>query len=342
MEMILGIISIKKGLKEALKKIWKKLPNLGKYKISNTGEIYSEYIGGIMKPSMDRYGYMKIKLRKDDGGVFYTTIHRLVATCFLENPLNLPQVNHKDGVKTNNCADNLEWVTVKENINHSYETGLNKNINPVVLEDLSTGKIVNFKSLKNVARWLDIPLTVLMPLIRNSRTNPILDRYVITVLNEDEMLETSNTVNFGKVVFVYDYITEELREYPSINLVAYFTGIRSIGSMEEIKEGKFFIGYFISSRKDNIPKQVNKTKSDMLTERRDYVNTPYRQRPEDYVLFDYVNKEEIVVPKSEIYNFLNKRDPTGRGYNVVSLSKSIVSGRKNGRKWTHRGLRYSV
>lgn len=52
------------------------------------------------------------------------TIHRLVAECFIPNPENKPEVNHKDGNGHNPAADNLEWVTRKENTDHAYTTGL--------------------------------------------------------------------------------------------------------------------------------------------------------------------------------------------------------------------------
>lgn len=64
-------------------------------------------------------GYKHVKI-----GNKLIYVHRLVATAFIPNPDNKPQVNHKDGNKSNNNVNNLEWVTAKENSRHAVETGL--------------------------------------------------------------------------------------------------------------------------------------------------------------------------------------------------------------------------
>ena len=68
----------------------------------------------------DTRGYDRVKL--GESGMM--RIHRLVAEAFIPNPLNLPEVNHKDGDKKNNCVTNLEWVTHQGNMVHAVETGL--------------------------------------------------------------------------------------------------------------------------------------------------------------------------------------------------------------------------
>ena len=97
------------------------------YWISTEGRVYSSASNRILKPIIDRYGYLWVGLyirniRKQK----LCGIHRLVMLAF--NPISHPQdfqVNHIDGVKTNNDEPNLEWVTPRENVRHAFDNGLN-------------------------------------------------------------------------------------------------------------------------------------------------------------------------------------------------------------------------
>lgn len=80
----------------------------------------------IMKPSYNKAnGYYSIALTKDEK-MHHFYIHRLVATSFLPNPNNLPEVNHKDENKVNNRVDNLEWCDRMHNIH--YGTGMQRRL----------------------------------------------------------------------------------------------------------------------------------------------------------------------------------------------------------------------
>lgn len=143
-----------------MKEIWKDIPNGECYEVSNLGNVRSKtrkiwngkgyYIkqGCILKQSVSKKGYKVItKIR----GLPTQQVHRLVAMTFIDNPNRKPQINHINGIKTDNRVENLEWCTNAENQMHAYNTGLNnrskyhsgKPMKPVLKIDMNTGKIIN-------------------------------------------------------------------------------------------------------------------------------------------------------------------------------------------------------
>lgn len=92
----------------------------GLYGITSCGRVWSYRQNKFMKPSFQKGGYWKINLRKD-GRVYTRQIHRLVAEAYIPNPNDLPVVNHKDEIKTNNCVNNLEWCSIWYNTVYSID-----------------------------------------------------------------------------------------------------------------------------------------------------------------------------------------------------------------------------
>ena len=93
------------------------IKNYENYIINEDGTVYSLLRNKLLKPSLSKCGYHSVELFNKHGSKRFL-IHRLVAKAFIQNPFNLPQVNHKDENKTNNCINNLEWCTAKQNMNH--------------------------------------------------------------------------------------------------------------------------------------------------------------------------------------------------------------------------------
>ena len=137
-----------------MKEIWRDIKGYErKYMVSNLGRVKSlNYRNtgkeGIMKGRDDGNGYLKVQLCKD-GKVKNCRINRLVAMAFIPNPNNLPEVNHKDKIRTNNRVDNSEWCTSQYNIEYSQAKaviGINK----------VSGLILEFPSLMEASRQMGI------------------------------------------------------------------------------------------------------------------------------------------------------------------------------------------
>ncbi len=95
----------------------------GLYQIGNKGSIYSLITNRFIKHNKHKCGYLKYSLSKD-GQMKTFLAHRLVASNFVPNPNNLPQVNHIDGNKLNNDFSNLEWCTKQYNTKHAFDNNL--------------------------------------------------------------------------------------------------------------------------------------------------------------------------------------------------------------------------
>lgn len=103
---------------------WKPIEQFnGRYEVSSNGEVRSLITNKILRPAIDGWGYKRVAMMKD-GKLVTQKVHRLVAQMFIPNPENKPQVNHKNGVKTDNWWMNLEWATQSENIRHAHANKL--------------------------------------------------------------------------------------------------------------------------------------------------------------------------------------------------------------------------
>lgn len=158
----------------SMEEIWKDVAGYeGLYQVSNLGRVksLSKIIQGIgrgfprktkekiLTPCRTGTGYYFVNL--SNGTICMRLIHRLVAECFLDNPENKSDVNHKDGNKLNNNVLNLEWATRSENITHAFATGLSKphhnqtNKKRVIISN-HKGDTNTFQSIADAAAYIGV------------------------------------------------------------------------------------------------------------------------------------------------------------------------------------------
>ena len=132
-----------------MEEVWKIIDGYRNYQVSTLGNVMNIDTGKILKGHNNGRGYLHVALYDENHKCKTIMIHRLVAQAFIPNPNNLPQVNHIDECKENNCVDNLEWCTSEYNINHgthNLRTGLNNPNRKPIYSVTEFGEVTYFKS----------------------------------------------------------------------------------------------------------------------------------------------------------------------------------------------------
>lgn len=147
-----------------INEIWKQVDGFSDYEVSNMGRVRSFKLGKngsilIPRKTSEKKPYPMVYIKNDEGNNKLVKIHRLVALAFVTKPIGCNIVNHIDGNKLNNVADNLEWTDNGGNNKHAYDSGLRKG--PVrkfrtVIRITSENEIETYESLAAASRENDI------------------------------------------------------------------------------------------------------------------------------------------------------------------------------------------
>lgn len=220
---------------ESKNKIWKAYPEFTFIEANQQGDVRTRdrvvsngkgtrvVKGRILKQQRDKYGYLFVGFSVN-GKHVNRKVHRIVAKCFIPNPNNLPQVNHKNCDRTNNSIDNLEWVTLKENIAYRDKCGHTARNNapksPVYAVNLITLEVLWFESQMEASRSLGISEGNIYSVIkgRYKQTNGYWfteDNGNGIEINKDKLRVIATSMSFRGGIFAINLKTLRVLWFPS-------------------------------------------------------------------------------------------------------------------------------
>jgi len=130
---------------------WKKIKNKENYSVNEKGQIKNDKTNRILKPHKGTSGYYQIMLGRKTSPLY---VHRIVAETFIENPNDLPQVDHINGDKLDNRVENLRWVSVSQNCwSFGYKNRIENRKKKIIAE--KNGKTIIFNSRNEAAEFFE-------------------------------------------------------------------------------------------------------------------------------------------------------------------------------------------
>ena len=133
--------------------MWLPIESKPNYEVNKIGEVRNIKTGRVLKHHTRKDGYCQVMLGRK---TVPKSIHRLVAIAFIPNPDNLPQVDHINGLKSDNRVENLRWVDASENYKgFGYQSRIINKWKPILATNVITNEVIHFKSRDATAEYFD-------------------------------------------------------------------------------------------------------------------------------------------------------------------------------------------
>nr|QBK85444.1 MAG: uncharacterized protein LCMAC101_00310 [Marseillevirus LCMAC101] len=220
---------------------WKLIENYNG-RVSLDGRIYSDKHRKLRTLTKSPRGYLTVTL----GKTRTCQVHQLVAQAYIPNPHNYPGVNHKDGDKTNNAVENLEWANQHINILHSHDMGLQKSRKPIIQYDSTGSEVTRFKSLEEAANAVGVGPTTISGAARGKHKSAagFVWRFEDNPLSDKENIQIGYTLRVKSPVIQYDKDWDEIDRFDSIMEAEKALGVtKSHISSVCMKDRKFALGF---------------------------------------------------------------------------------------------------
>ena len=196
---------------------WKKVVGYPCYRVSEDGRIYSEKRKALRKLTKNASGYFRVGLT-DNGKEKGALVHVLVASAYLSNPENFPIVNHKNGIKTDNRVENLEWCTYQRNAQHAHDTDLCSSKKKVIQYTKCGEEVKRYDSIKEAADSVgSISYYTISRVARKKARSKTAGGYIWRFENEPLREGEKIVLNSKKKSIIqYDNNGDEITRYDSI------------------------------------------------------------------------------------------------------------------------------
>ena len=206
------------------------------YYITETGKCFNINTGKYLKGQQQKNGYIIYYLTLSKGKRKRCYAHKLVAAAFIENPENKPYVNHKDGDKTNNYVNNLEWCTPKEQQERILQTELKTNRH-VFCFDKYYGIVAEYENVLAAAKAVNCSPEIIMK-EANKEIKSLSFGCYWSYKNYIDKVRYYKNKNYTKRVYQYDLKGRFINSYDSIGQASRSLGVKSSNRIGECCRGK--------------------------------------------------------------------------------------------------------